>query len=147
MADQNNQIRNQGNTPEQKPNNSAQDTFGNQGVDVAYSYKGRHEATEVGDQEQNDTQDAFNDTTNAEEQSTADDFAQDQFGDLDDNNPYTNLSETEPEKVNASVDPDPDSLYGLEEPLAEPGADNNQQLRHRDRAGTRISMDQLGNQQ
>ena len=81
-----------------------------------------------------------------EDTTSTDEFAQDQFGDLDDNDPFTNLNETEPEKTNADLDPDPDDLYGLEEPLAKPG-DTNRTLRHRDSQGTPVSMDQLGNQQ
>jgi hypothetical protein len=43
---------------------------------------------------------------------------QDQFGDLDDQDPYSNLEDEDQESTSAGEDPNPDSLYGPEEPLA-----------------------------
>jgi hypothetical protein len=155
MADKDKQAHKQENTVDQAgrpehqqkrdPLEGDMEQFGNSGIDLSYSYRGLHEPT--GDQEQNNIRDAFDEPASPEEQAAeADAFAQDQFGDLDDNDEYNNLYETEPQKTPAGAEPDPGSLYELEAPLAEPGSEN-PELRKRDRAGTPVSMDQLGNQQ
>ena len=71
---------------------------------------------------------------------------QDQFGDLDDQDPYSNLEDEDQESTSAGEDPDPDTLYGLEEPLAQPG-DESRAGSYKTRDGTRISSDQQGYQQ
>lgn len=153
MAERDKQNRSQDTTKQQQADQSIPNQeianerrFETQGIDVGYSFRGYHESD--GDQDQNDIGDAFGDEVANEDgpNNDDDDFVQDQFGDLDDNNPATNLGDAEPPKTNAGVDPDPNDLYGLEEPLAKPG-DKNDTLRHRDEEGTPISMDQLGDQQ
>ncbi len=71
---------------------------------------------------------------------------QDQFGDLDDQDPYSNLEDEDQESTPAGEDPDPDALYGLEEPLARSG-DVSRAGSDKTRDGTRISSDQQGYQQ
>lgn len=71
---------------------------------------------------------------------------QDQFGDLDDQDPYSNLEDEDQESTTAGEDPDPDALYGLEEPLARSG-DESRAGSDKTRDGTRISSDQQGYQQ
>ncbi len=71
---------------------------------------------------------------------------QDQFGDLDDQDPYSNLEDDEQERTSAGEDPDPDALYGLEEPLAREG-DSSRAGSDKTRDGTRTSIDQQGYQQ
>ncbi|GCE23974.1 hypothetical protein [Dictyobacter kobayashii] len=68
---------------------------------------------------------------------------QDQFGDVDDQDPYSNLEDDQPEKENAGEDPDPDALYGLEAPLAGPG-DVSRAGSTRTRQNTRINADDQG---
>jgi hypothetical protein len=75
---------------------------------------------------------------------------QDQFGDLDNQDPYSNLYDEDAEnEMNAASDgpDDPEAgLYGLAEPLAQPG-DESRKGRDKDRYGTRGSQDQYGYQQ
>ena len=71
---------------------------------------------------------------------------QDQFGDLDDQDPFSNLEDEDQESTAAGEDPDPDALYGLEEPLARPG-DESRAGSDKTRDGTNISSDQQGYQQ
>ncbi len=71
---------------------------------------------------------------------------QDQFGDLDDQDPYSNLEDNEQDMTSAGEDPDPDTLYGLEEPLARSG-DESRAGSDKTRDGTHISSDQQSYQQ
>lgn len=65
---------------------------------------------------------------------------QDQFADVDGQDPYSNLNDDDPGST-----PGGEGLYGLEEPLAQPGE---QSLKGRDKDlyGTRGSQDQYGYQ-
>ncbi|GLV55255.1 hypothetical protein KDH_21020 [Dictyobacter sp. S3.2.2.5] len=70
---------------------------------------------------------------------------QDQFGDIDGQDPYSNLddSDGESQETTAGVDPDPDALYGLEAPLAGPG-EHNRTTSSRTDKNTRINPDEHG---
>lgn len=77
---------------------------------------------------------------------------QDQFGDVDGQDPYTNLGDEENEKPENRPTPRGDRLedieeteYGLAEPLAKPG-DRSYKGKDRNRWGTRGSQDQYGYQ-
>lgn len=100
----------------------------------------------------NNPQDAVAQDTDAQSQesfglSNQDEYGlQDQFGDLDDQDPYSNLEDEDQNMTTAGEDPDPDALYGLEEPLARPG-DESRAGSDKTREGTRISSDQQGYQQ
>lgn len=71
---------------------------------------------------------------------------QDQFGDVDGQDPYSNLDEQDAEVPADDLDDLDQSLYGLAEPLARPG-DVSRQGSDKDRQGTRRSQDQQGYQQ
>ncbi|GHO52356.1 hypothetical protein [Ktedonobacter robiniae] len=116
-----------------------QEIFPAQGDPARYSYRGPH-----------------GDYQNDQAESDPDGYGlQDQFGDLDNQDPYSNLTEgTEDERPeNDDVCGDQDMLhtatgeplYGLEEPLAKPGEESRQGS-DRDRYGTKGSQDQYGYQ-
>lgn len=77
---------------------------------------------------------------------------QDQFGDVDGQDPYTNVDDEDDEKPENRPTPRGDGLedieeteYGLAEPLAKPG-DRSYKGKDRNRWGTRGSQDQYGYQ-
>jgi len=74
---------------------------------------------------------------------------QDQFGDVDGQDPYSNLDEEQPGitlgGTDNSYDPE-ETLYGLAEPLARPD-EKSTKGRDKDKAGTRISQDMTAYQQ
>ena len=121
---------NQGNNPMLTGTTDEQGQFGNQGSEERYSYLGPH-----GQYIDDDTApDGYGD--------------QDQFADVDGQDPYNNLYDEDPGSTPAGEDIlDPDQeLYGLAEPLAKPG-DESRKGSDKNRFGTRMSQDQLGNQQ
>lgn len=71
---------------------------------------------------------------------------QDQFGDVDGQDPYSNLDDQVAETSGDDLDFPEQGLYGLAEPLAREG-DVSRQGSDRDREGTRRSQDQQGYQQ
>ncbi|HZS76030.1 MAG TPA: hypothetical protein VFA41_05400 [Ktedonobacteraceae bacterium] len=108
-------------------------------VEQDYSYLGPHDGAPVN--EVNTAPDGYG--------------LQDQFGDVDGQDPFTNLDEAEEkgeeEEPDESAGGDgtydlDDTLYGLAEPLAKPG-DLNRRESERDLFGTRRSQDQDGYQQ
>ena len=137
MSEQdNNQIQNQQANSKQTSSQtesgkqSGQNQFGNQGSQDRYSYLGPH-----GEYADDDTDpDGYG--------------PQDQFGDLDDQDPYSNLydEDTGESAGGEGLHDVEDTLYGLAEPLAQPG-DVSRQGSDKDREGTRISQDQQGYQQ
>lgn len=68
---------------------------------------------------------------------------QDVFGDIDGNDPYSNLYDND---AGSTENTDEAGLYGLAEPLAKEGDESNAGS-ERDSHGTRISQDQSGYQQ
>lgn len=107
---------------------------GNEETHGRYSYLGPH-----GD----DTDDEVN--------TDPDNYGpQDQFGDLDNQDPYSNLYDEDAENETNAASNGPDDpeagLYGLAEPLAQPG-DESRKGSDKDRYGTRGSQDQHGYQQ
>jgi hypothetical protein len=72
---------------------------------------------------------------------------QDTFGDLDDQDPYNNLEDTDPGESagGEGLYDTEDTLYGLAEPLAQPG-DVSRKEADKDLFGTRGSQDQYGYQ-
>ncbi len=125
----------QGVSPDQ--NNAEQ--FGNQGSEDRYSYLGPHDdhvddnsAPGEGYIDEDTAPDGYGD--------------QDQFADVDGQDPYNNLYDQDPGSTPAGEDPTMNDLYGLAEPLAKPGEESRKGS-ERDRYGTRISQDQSGYQQ
>ncbi len=119
---------------------------GNEETHGRYSYLGPHG-------------DYANDEVNVGDEVTIDDEVntdpdnygpQDQFGDLDNQDPYSNLYDADQENETNAASNGPDDpeagLYGLAEPLAQPG-DQSQKGKDKDRYGTRGSQDQYGYQQ
>ncbi|HZU68473.1 MAG TPA: hypothetical protein VFA09_14445 [Ktedonobacteraceae bacterium] len=105
--------------------------FGDQGSEPGYSRFGPH-GLDRGD----------------EEHIAPDGYGpQDQFGDLDDQDPYSNLENTDPGESpgGEGLYDIEDTLYGLAEPLAKPG-DESLKERDKDSFGTRGSQDQYGYQ-
>lgn len=124
---------------EEQINKENQELFPAQGDPARYSYRGPH-----------------GDYADDEAESAPDDYGpQDQFGDLDNQDPYSNLDEEseseEPQSADQRGDQDylhtatGEPLYGLEEPPAKPG-ERSEQHRDRDRYGTKGSQDQYGYQ-
>lgn len=73
---------------------------------------------------------------------------QDQFGDVDGQDPYSNLDDEDPGMTpggDGSYDPE-ETLYGLAEPLATPD-EKSTKGSERDKEGTRISQDMTAYQQ
>ena len=105
--------------------------FGDQGSEPRYTLRGLHGPY-----------------TEDEENTDPDGYGpQDQFGDLDDQDPYNNLEDTDPGESTGGegLYDIEDTLYGLAEPLAEPG-DESRKETDRDVFGTRGSQDQYGYQ-
>ena len=114
--------------------------FAQGGTEDTYSNKGPKGAY-VDDQTERNNQDPLADDTNAADRQ---DYGyQDQFGDIDDQDPYNNLDEPDLDQRSSEEDA---GLYGLAEPLAGPG-DRSRQGSDKDRAGTERSQDQQGYQQ
>lgn len=106
-----------------------QHQFGDQGSAERYSNLGPHGQYE-------------------EPEGDPDDYGpQDQFADVDGQDPYTNLYDEDPGSTPAGEDIEHpyEELYGLEEPLARPG-DVSREGSETDRYGTRGSQDQYGYQ-
>ncbi len=68
---------------------------------------------------------------------------QDQFGDVDGQDPYNNLDES---TIDDTSEDEEEGLYGLAEPLAQAG-DRSRKGSDKDRYGTERSQDQQGYQQ
>lgn len=110
-------------------NEAAQDRF-KIGSRPGYSHKGTHDL----DIEDNTAPDGYG--------------LQDQFGDVDGQDPYSNLDDEEPGMTtggDGSYAPE-ETLYGLAEPLARPG-EKSTKGRDKDKGGTRISQDMTAYQQ
>ncbi|HYK84683.1 MAG TPA: hypothetical protein VEV19_04910 [Ktedonobacteraceae bacterium] len=108
-----------------------QQQFGDQGVQEGYSYKGPHG---ISSERAENAPDGYGN--------------QDQFGDVDGQDPYNNLYQKPPVRTPkgdglSNID---ETLYGLAKPLAKPG-DKSRQGSDKDAAGTRMSQDQQGYQQ
>jgi hypothetical protein len=114
--------------------------FATAGTENTYSNMGPKGAY-VDDQTVRNDQDPLADDDNAADRQNY--GYQDQFGDVDDQDPFNNLDE--PDLDNRSLEED-EGLYGLAEPLAGPG-DHSRQGIDKDRAGTEQSQDQKGYQQ
>jgi hypothetical protein len=121
--------------------------FGDQGSEPGYSNMGPH-GPDTGSGQDTGI-DIDTDVETGEDENTDPDGygPQDQFGDLDDQDPYNNLEDTDPgESAGGEGLYDvEDTLYGLAEPLAKPG-DESRQERDKDLYGTRGSQDQYGYQ-
>ncbi len=101
-----------------------------------YSYLGPHGP--YGDPGSADDQDPLADVPDTGHEQYGE---QDQFGDIDNEDPYSNLYDDDPGST-----PGGEGLYGIEDPLAQPASESDQGS-SRNRYRTRVSQDQQGNQQ
>ncbi|QBD77031.1 hypothetical protein EPA93_13870 [Ktedonosporobacter rubrisoli] len=118
--------------PQPEAPNVSQEQFTNRGTQEGYSNLGPHGDFGDFDDEANTAPDNYGE--------------QDQFADLDNQDPYSNLYDEDPGSTPGGEDMPEDELYGLAEPLAEPG-DKSRKGASRDWYGTRRSQDQQGYQQ
>ncbi len=128
------QQRNQGKQGDQASQQEQDDQTspGNQGTsDDIYTYMGLHPEEDFVDEQENTAPDDYGD--------------QDQFGDVDNQDPYSNLYDEDPGSTPGGEDlyDLEETEYGLAEPLAKPGDASNEGT-DRDEFGTKGSSDQYG---